>query len=72
MPQITQDWSEGPMGPGWFIMFPTNVPARLTPGGGGSGGGSVASFLPQFDPPGTRRIRTFDDDEAIALALLEL
>ena len=67
---MAADWSNGPQGPGWFVKFPTNVPALLTSGGGG-GSGSVISVLPMFDPPRPRRIE-FDEDEVIALSLLEL
>ena len=77
MPQITQDWSVGPMGPGWFIKFASFVDPTIPPVGGGSGSmsfsGSKHTFLPnkQF-PDAVVSARSFDDDEAIAVALLEM
>lgn len=36
---ITTDWSKGSMGPGFFIMFPTNIfPFEKADAAGGSGG----------------------------------
>ena len=74
MPEITQDWSLGPMGPGWLIMFPANV--QVGPGGGGSGSGSHADHHTfqrgKSFPDAVVAARLFDDDEAIALVLLEL
>ena len=67
------DWSNGPIGPGWLMMFAPVVTVESAPSGGGGGGwirgGSVPTEV-RYRKPADKR--EFDDAVAIALSLLEL